>query len=52
MEWANSHGDWGKLLVDAIVRTERGLDPIERQDIFDHFLDSLRQTKNSRRFRS
>jgi len=44
-EWANSHGDWGKLLVDAIVRTERGLDPIERQDIFDHFLDSLRANK-------
>jgi len=44
-EWANSHGDWGKLLVDAIVRTETRLDQTERQAIFEHFLDSLRQTK-------
>src|SRR5882724_1191441 len=44
-EWANSHGDWGKLLVDAVVKTETALDPTERQNIFDRFLDSLRQTK-------
>ena len=28
-EWANSHGDWGKLLVDAVVKTETALDPAE-----------------------
>jgi recombinational DNA repair ATPase RecF len=44
-EWANSHGDWGKLLVDAVVKTETALDPAERENIFDRFLDSLRQTK-------
>ena len=44
-EWADPKGDWAKLLVDKIVKTEAALPAADRQEIFDHFIDSLRTTK-------
>ncbi|MES3017445.1 MAG: AAA family ATPase [Bacteroidota bacterium] len=44
-EWSDSHGDWGKMLVDLIIKTEAPLQQAERQSIFDNFLDSLRSIK-------
>ncbi|MHA4809914.1 AAA family ATPase [Flavitalea flava] len=44
-EWANAHNDWGKLLIDTIVKTENSLNPQDRQLVFNYFLDSLRSTK-------
>ena len=44
-EWADAHSDWGKLLIDTIVKTENNLSSQDRQIVFDYFLDSLRSTK-------
>jgi len=41
-DWADTHGDWGKLLVSFIVTTEKPLIPEDRQLVFDYFLDSMR----------
>ena len=40
-EWAESHGDWGKILIDKIVRTESNISKNERQTIFNYFLQSI-----------
>lgn len=44
-EWADPKGDWAKLLVDKIVKTESALSTADRQEIFDYFIDSLRANK-------
>jgi hypothetical protein len=44
-EWAETQGDWGKLLISKIVSTENDLPLTERQSVFDYFIDSLRKTK-------
>ncbi|MCX2474644.1 AAA family ATPase [Pedobacter sp. MC2016-05] len=41
-EWAEPKGDWAKLLIDNIVKTESALSISEREQVFDHFIDSLR----------
>ena len=40
-EWASTHGQWGMLLVDKIVRAEAKLTPSERVEVFDYFLQSV-----------
>jgi len=40
-EWAESHGDWGKILIDKIVRTESNISKNERQTIINYFLQSI-----------
>jgi energy-coupling factor transporter ATP-binding protein EcfA2 len=40
-DWAESNGEWSKLLVSKIVTTETNLTQQERQIIFDHFLQSI-----------
>ena len=44
-EWAEPKGDWAKLLIDKIVKTEAVLPAIDRGEIFDRFIDSLRPVK-------
>lgn len=44
-EWADTKGEWAHLLIDSIIKRESELDKQSRQLIFDHFLDSLRTTK-------
>ena len=38
-EWAESQGDWGKLLISNIVSTENELPLGERQSVFDYFFN-------------
>src|SRR5258705_10727111 len=40
-EWADDHGDWGKLLVNKIINTEDSLSQEERQEVFNYFLQSI-----------
>eukprot|EP01035_Chromulina_nebulosa_P010319 gene10319-13873_t len=40
-EWADSNGDWAKLLVSKIVTKESHLDDTERTEVFDYFLKSI-----------
>jgi len=40
-EWAESHGQWSKLLISNIVRTECSLSSTDRKNIFDYFLQSI-----------
>ena len=40
-EWAESHGEWGKLLIDQIVSTETDLSSQDRQQGFNYFLQSV-----------
>ncbi len=44
-EWAEKHDDWGKYLVELIVKGEAALNSVERQLIFDYFIDSFRKNK-------
>lgn len=44
-EWAETQGDWGKLLISKIVSTETELSSTDRQSVFDYFLEELRKTK-------
>lgn len=41
-DWADTRGDWAKLLVQLVVTTESQLEDDDRKKVFDHFLDSLR----------
>jgi len=41
-DWAESQGDWSKLLVNTIIQTEQALLISERQSIFDYFLQSIK----------
>lgn len=40
-EWAESHGEWGKLLIEKIVSTENSLSQTDRLLIFNYFLQSI-----------
>ena len=40
-EWAESNGEWSKLLVDKIVSTESNLLPADRNQVFNYFLQSI-----------
>lgn len=40
-EWAESHGDWSKLLISKIVGTECNLSTTDRQTVFKYFLQSI-----------
>ena len=40
-DWAEHHGDWGKLIVNKIVCTEDNLSPQDRQEIFNYYLQSI-----------
>lgn len=42
-EWAESHGDWSKLLINKIVSTESNLQSAERETVFNYFLQSISQ---------
>jgi len=40
-EWAESHGEWGKLLVSKVVSNESNLSADDRQEVFNYFLQSI-----------
>ena len=40
-EWAETHGDWSKLLINKIVSTESNLSNSDRQTVFNYFLQSI-----------
>lgn len=40
-QWAESRGNWGKLLVDEIVKREESLPRTELEKIFDYFLQDI-----------
>ncbi|NOT52548.1 MAG: AAA family ATPase [Chitinophagaceae bacterium] len=40
-EWAASQGDWGKLLISKIVITESPLSTVDRDEVFNYFLQSI-----------
>jgi energy-coupling factor transporter ATP-binding protein EcfA2 len=40
-EWAETNGQWSKLLIDKIVSTESNLSPFDRTQIFNYFLQSI-----------
>lgn len=40
-EWAEGHGGWSKLLVSKIVVTESNLSPLDRQEVFNYFLQAI-----------
>ncbi|BAX82531.1 AAA family ATPase [Labilibaculum antarcticum] len=40
-EWAETHNDWGKLLISEIVTTENNLSITERESVLNYFLQSI-----------
>jgi ABC-type Mn2+/Zn2+ transport system ATPase subunit len=40
-EWAETNGDWSKLLISKIVSTETDLTSLDRQTVFNYFLQSI-----------
>lgn len=42
-EWAESHNDWGKLLIHKVVTNESALSSTDRQEIFNCYLQSIGQ---------
>ena len=40
-EWAESNGEWSKLLIDKIVSNESELLPADREQVFNYFLQSI-----------
>jgi energy-coupling factor transporter ATP-binding protein EcfA2 len=40
-EWAESNGEWSKLLIEKIVSTESNLLPADRNQVFNYFLQSI-----------
>nr|WP_288836378.1 AAA family ATPase [uncultured Flavobacterium sp.] len=40
-EWAESNGEWSKLLIDKIVSTESNLLSADRNQVFNYFLQSI-----------
>lgn len=42
-EWAENNGEWSKLLISNIVSSESELSNIDRQLVFDYFLQSIGQ---------
>ena len=45
-EWAESHGDWSKLLVINIVGSKCNLQISERQLVFNFFLQLCQMVKD------
>jgi ABC-type Mn2+/Zn2+ transport system ATPase subunit len=41
-EWAESNGDWSKLLISNIASTETDLSSADRQTVFNYFLQSIK----------
>lgn len=41
-DWAEAHGEWSKLLISKIVGTESNLSVIDRQTVFNYFLQSIK----------
>ena len=41
-EWAETHGEWSKLLISKIVGTESNLSVADRQTVFNYFLQSIK----------
>ncbi len=41
-EWAESNGDWSKLLIEKIVSTEQSLSSTDRNLVFSYFLQSIK----------
>nr|WP_315200515.1 AAA family ATPase [uncultured Flavobacterium sp.] len=41
-EWAESNGEWSKLLISKIVGTENDLISADRQIVFNYFLQSIK----------
>lgn len=41
-EWAESNGDWSKLLIEKIVSTEHSLNSADRNLVFNYFLQSIK----------
>jgi len=46
-DWAESHGNWAKLLVLKVVDKESGLLQFEREEVFNYFLESMGLEKGS-----
>lgn len=44
-DWAETNGDWSKLLISKIVASESNLTPDEREEVFNYFLQSLKLHK-------
>ena len=40
-EWAEEKGHWAKLLTEKVVSSERSLSSVEREGIFDYFLQQI-----------
>ena len=40
-EWAESNGEWSKLLIEKIISTESNLLPADRNQVFNYFLQSI-----------
>jgi hypothetical protein len=40
-EWAESHGDWSKLLISKVVSSQSNLSTTDRATVFNYFLQSL-----------
>ena len=43
-EWAQTNGDWSKLLIDRVVATECNLSKADRALVFNYFLQKLKFT--------
>lgn len=50
-EWAEAKGDWGKLLIDNVVKTKQKRSSIHRHEVFDYFIDSLCSVKKMSAFK-
>lgn len=40
-EWTGNHADWSKLLISKIVTTESSLSTVDRETVFNYFLQSI-----------
>lgn len=41
-DWAELHGEWGKLLISKIVSTESELPLADRESVFNYYLQSIK----------
>ena len=41
-EWAETNGDWSKLLIEKVVATENNLSKTDRALVFDYFIQKLK----------
>lgn len=40
-EWTGNHADWSKLLISKIVTTDSPLSTVDRETVFNYFLQSI-----------